>query len=76
MIEFLTIILGILLFIVTDRICGSFTARYCAKKCNYNCKECGMWSCTNETDHENYKIPPYDNFKNVCGKEKKEKENV
>ena len=65
------ILLGILLFIVTDRICGIFTSKHFGKKCNYNCSDCGMWSCTYDTEYPDYKIPPYDDYSNVCGKFKK-----
>lgn len=61
-------IILILSFIVTDKICGIITAIYCGKKCKYNCKNCGMWSCTYGKEYHNYKIPPYDDYSNVCGK--------
>lgn len=61
----------ILQFIVTDRICGIISAIYCGKKCNYNCENCGMWSCTYGTEYPDYKIPPYDDYSNVCGKFRK-----
>lgn len=61
-------IIFILSFIATDRICGITTAIYCGKKCNYNCENCEMWSCTYGTEYTKYKIPPYDDYSNVCGK--------
>lgn len=71
--KILYFIILILSFIVTDKICGIATAIYYAKKCNYNCKKCGMWSCTYNTEYPDYKIPPYDDFSNVCGKFKNKK---
>lgn len=68
---FIKIAFFILLFIITDRICEITSSKYYAKKCNYNCKECGMWSCTYDTDYPNYKISPYEDFSNVCGKFKR-----
>lgn len=71
--EILYFIISILSFIVTDKICGIITSKYCGKKCNYNCENCRMWSCTYDTEYPDYANPPYDDFSNVCGKFKNEK---
>lgn len=65
----LKLLLHILLFIVVDKISCILLSKAYARKCNYNCDNCGMWSCTNGTDYENYVFLPYDNFRNVCGKD-------
>lgn len=66
--KILDFILHLLIFIIIYKICGITSSIYYAKKCNYNCKNCGMWSCTYDTEYPNYTIPPYDDFSNVCGK--------
>lgn len=67
----LNILIGVLWLNVIDKIFGILVSKRYAKKCNYNCENCGMWSCVNETDYDNgnYFIGIYDNYKNVCGKE-------
>lgn len=64
-------ILLLILIYCTDKITAILTSKYYAKKCNYNCKNCKMWSCTYETNYPNFKLPPYDNFSKYCGKENK-----
>lgn len=67
-------VIAILMTILLQYLIGKITLRtlskYYGKKCNYNCKQCKMWSCTNETKYENYNIIPYENYKKYCGKEK------
>ena len=70
--KILVFIICVLCCNVLDKIFTIIMSKIYARLCNYNCKNCKMWSCVNETDYdnENYYFGLFDNFKNVCGKDK------
>lgn len=67
------IIIIILLWYITDRITCIILSNYFRQKCKSQCYQCGMWSCTFPTKYRGkYKIPPYEDYSNVCGKFKRQ----
>jgi len=66
--KIITIILMILICHITGKITNIVLSRLYGKKCKYNCNNCGMWSCTYNTDYKDYYIDPYNDYSNVCGK--------
>lgn len=64
-------IIHLLIWFVTEKITLIGLSNYYAKKCNYNCSECKMWSCTYDTNYKDYCNTPYDDFSNICGKFKR-----
>lgn len=64
-----TIFLFLYIYVV-DLISLIFLSKLCYKKCEGVCSNCKMWSCTYDTEYKNYRIVPYNDFSNVCGKRK------
>lgn len=66
--RFVRFILFFLIMHVTGKLSAIRLSRKYARRCNFNCNNCGMWSCTYNTDYIDYHIDPYDDYSNVCGK--------
>ena len=41
----LNLLIGIIIYILTEELLYYFTVKICSKKANYDCEKCGKWDC-------------------------------
>lgn len=60
-------ILLFIYFIILEHFLFNWTAKWEAKKCNYDCSKCGNWACMHDRK-ESYRDLIMRDYSKICGK--------